>query len=141
MKIKTIINAVCAYLSSLFFALFGPWNGVLTTLIIFMAVDFTSGLIVAGVFKKSNKTETGALQSGVGWKGLAKKCMTILLVGLCHRIDLLLGTNYIMDSVIIGFIINEFISIIENAGLMGLPMPDIIKKAIEILKNKEVNLK
>ena len=141
MKYKTLVNLCGAWISSIFFALFGAWNGALTTLIIFMAVDFLSGLIVAGVFKKSQKTKSGALESSVGWKGLARKCVTLLIVGLCHRIDLILKSNYIMDAVIIGFTINEFLSIIENAGLMGIPMPQIIKKSIEILKNKEVNFK
>ena len=116
---------------------FGGWDAGMVTLIIFMAIDFISGLIVAGVFHKSNKSETGALESKAGWKGLARKCMTLLFVLVAYRLDLLIGTDYIRDAVIIGFAANELISIVENAGLMGLPLPDVIVKAIEILKNRD----
>lgn len=116
--------------------LFGGWNASLTTLIIFMIIDYVSGLIVAGVFKASTKTESGALESNAGWKGLFKKGMTLLLVLIAYRLDLAIGTNYIRDAVCIGFIANESISIIENAGLMGIPIPAAVTKAIDVLKNK-----
>lgn len=115
---------------------FGGWDAGMITLIIFMAIDFASGLIVAGVFHNSSKSETGALESKAGWKGLARKCMTLLFVLIAYRLDLLIGTDYIRDAVIIGFAANELISIVENAGLMGLPLPPAITKAIDILKNK-----
>ena len=116
--------------------MFGGWTAGMTTLIIFMAIDYLSGLVVAGVFKKSNKTESGALESKAGWKGLARKCMTLLFVLIAYRLDLLLNTAYIRDAVVIGFCANELISIVENAGLMGLPLPAVITKALEVLKNK-----
>lgn len=116
--------------------LFGGWNASLTTLIIFMIIDYVSGLIVAGVFKASTKTKSGALESNAGWKGLFKKGMTLLLVLIAYRLDLAIGTNYIRDAVCIGFIANESISIIENAGLMGIPIPAAVTKAIDVLKNK-----
>lgn len=115
---------------------FGGWDAGMITLIIFMAIDFASGLIVAGVFHNSSKSETGALESKAGWKGLARKCMTLLFVLIAYRLDLMIGTAYIRDAVIIGFAANELISIVENAGLMGLPLPEVIVKAIDILKNK-----
>ena len=116
--------------------LFGGWNASLTTLITFMIIDYVSGLVVAGVFKASTKTESGALESNAGWKGLFKKGMTLLIVLISYRLDIAIGTNYIRDAVCIGFIANESISIIENAGLMGVPVPDAIVKAIDVLKNK-----
>ena len=108
----------------------------MATLVILMAIDYFSGLIVAGVFNQSAKSTSGGLESKAGWKGLCRKCMTILFVGIAYRIDLALGTTYVQDAVIIGFMANELISIVENAGLMGLPLPAMITKAIEILKNK-----
>ena len=69
-------------------ALFGGWDASLMTLVIFMAVDYLSGLIVAGVFHKSKKTDTGTLQSRAGWKGLCKKCMTLLFVLVAHRLEI-----------------------------------------------------
>ena len=116
---------------------FGGWDSGMCTLIILMAIDFTSGIIAAGVFNKSPKTENGALESKACWKGLARKCMTLLFVLIGVRLDVILGTNYIRDSIIIGYDVSEIMSIIENAGLMGVPIPDKIVKAIEILKQKE----
>lgn len=115
---------------------FGGWSAGLTTLIIFMVIDYISGIVVAGVFKNSPKSESGALQSRVGWKGLARKCMTLLFVLIAYRLDLLVGTNYIRDAVIIGFCANELLSIVENAGLMGVPLPSVITKAIDMLSQK-----
>lgn len=115
---------------------FGGWSDDAVTLIIFMAVDFLTGLIVAGVFKSSAKSESGALNSKAGFKGLCKKCVILMFVLIAHRLDTVLGTEYIRTSAILGFILNEAISITENAGLMGIPLPKSIIKAIEILKNK-----
>ena len=118
-------------------SLFGGWDIGLITLIIFMAIDYVSGIVVAGVFHNSKKTDTGTLESRAGWKGLCRKCMTLLFVLIAYRLDLVIGSNYIRDAVIIGFIANETISIIENAGLMGLPLPEIITKAIDVLTSKK----
>lgn len=133
---KEAICTVIGIVGSVIASLFGGWDTGLITLLIFMAVDYASGLIVAGVFKKSPKTENGALESKAGWKGLCRKCMTLLFVLIAYRLDLVIGVNYIRDAVIIGFVANELISIVENAGLMGLPLPDVISKAIDILTKK-----
>ena len=115
---------------------FGGWDTGLATLVVFMGIDYVSGIIVAGVFHKSRKTENGALEFGIGWKGLCRKGMTLLFVLIAYRLDLAIGTTYIRDAVVIGFIANELISITENAGLMGIPLPGIIIKAIEVLSKK-----
>ena len=101
-----------------------------------MAIDYITGLMVAGIFKKSNKTKNGALESEYCWLGLCKKGVTLLIVLIAVRLDLILETNFIKDMVIIGYVVNETISIIENAGLMGVPIPKALEKAIEILKSK-----
>lgn len=116
--------------------LFGGWTDALVTLIIFMAIDYISGLAVALIFKRSTKTESGAASSAIGWKGLAKKGMTLAIVLIGHRLDVVFGIDYIQTAVIIGFLANELISITENAGLMGVPMPAIVKKAIDVLTSK-----
>lgn len=128
-SICTAIGAVGGLIATLF----GGWDDGLMTLVIFMAIDYVSGLVVAGVFHNSRKTETGTLESKAGWKGLCRKCMTLLFVLVAYRLDLMIGSDYIRDAVIIGFVANEAISIIENAGLMGVPFPEPIRKAIEIL--------
>lgn len=101
-----------------------------------MGVDYATGLIVAGVFHKSEKTENGALESRAGWKGLCRKGVSLLVVLVACRLDMIMGSNFIRDATVIAFIANETISIIENAGLMGVPIPSVITKAIEVLKKK-----
>ena len=123
-------------LGSLLASLFGGWTAALSTLMIFMGIDYITGIICAGVFHASQKTETGALESRAGWKGLCRKGMILLLVLVGHRLDLAIGANYVRDAVCIAFIANEAISIIENAGLMGIKLPSVLTKAIDVLKNK-----
>ena len=134
---KEYFLIICGIVGGTISALFGGWNHLLTTLLVAMGVDFVTGLVVAGVFKKSQKTPNGALESNIGWKGIAKKGVTLLIVLIAHRLDLAIGTTIIRDAVVIAFIVNEVISITENAGLMGVPVPPPIKKAIEVLKDKE----
>lgn len=116
--------------------LFGGWSSGMTTLLICMAIDYVSGLVIAGVFKKSPKSKNGALESRAGFKGLCRKGMVLLFVLIAYRLDLTFGTEYIRDAVVIGFISNELISIVENAGVMGIPIPKKLRKAIDMLKEK-----
>lgn len=134
--IKTGALSVIGALGAVITTLFGGWDTGLATLVLFMTVDYVTGLIVAGVFQNSNKTENGALESKAGWKGLCRKGTTLLIVLVACRLDLMLGSNYIRDAVIIGFVFNESISILENVGLMGVDLPPVLIKAIDILKNK-----
>lgn len=136
MVLKTGVLSVIGVIGAGIAALFGGWDAGLATLIIFMSIDYITGLIVAGVFGNSTKTPNGALESKAGWKGLCRKGTTILIVLVACRLDLVLGSNYIRDAVIIGFVLNETISIIENVGLMGVDLPPVLIKAIEILRNK-----
>ena len=117
-------------------SLLGGWDTALMTLVIFMGVDYLTGLIVAGVFHQSPKSEGGALESRAGWKGLCRKGVTLLIVLVGCRLDVVIGSNFIRDAVVIAFIANETISIIENAGLMGVPIPAAIIDAIEVLKKQ-----
>jgi toxin secretion/phage lysis holin len=128
--VLSILGAVGAFIS----ALFGGWDSALTTLIIFMAIDYLTGLIVAGVFHNSGKSETGALESRAGWKGLCRKGMTLLIVLVAVRLDIAVGTSFIKDAVVIGYIANEALSIVENAGLMGLPIPEVVQRGIDVLR-------
>ena len=115
-------------------AAFGGWDQALVTLVIFMVIDYLSGLIVAGIFHNSRKTENGALESRAGWKGLCRKAMTLFYVLIAAQLDSLLGIDYARDVVCVGFIANETLSIVENAGLMGIPLPEGIKRAVDVLK-------
>lgn len=123
-------------------ALFGGWDTGLVSLLIFMGLDYVSGLVVAGVFHKSRKTDTGSLESKTCWKGLCRKCMTLVFVLVSYRLDLIIGTNYIRDAVIIAFIANELISLVENAGLMGVPLKRLLLRLlIYCRKNQKVRNK
>ena len=134
--------AVCSFAGVLGAAIaeaVGGWDNAVITLIAFMAIDFVMGLICALFFGKSNKSANGSLSSSACWKGLVKKVCTLLIVVVAQRIDILTGSEYIRNAVVIAFCVSELISICENAGLMGI-LPDgvqkILNKAIDVLKNK-----
>lgn len=136
---KTTICTILGLCGAGVATVFGGWTTGMITLCIAMVMDYIMGLTLAAVFKKSKKTENGGLESRAGWKGLVRKVVTLFIVGIAYRLDLTLGVTYIQDAVIIGFLANETISIVENAGLMGLPVPVVITKAIEVLKAKEIS--
>lgn len=136
MVLKRMVCAAAGTVGSVFAYLFGGWDAAMAALLIFMGIDYLTGLIVAGLFHKSPKSENGKLESRVGWKGLCRKGMTLLIVLIAVRLDMLLGTEFIRNGVIIGYMTNEVLSIIENAGLMGVPVPEAISRAIEVLQKK-----
>lgn len=136
-NIKTAVLAAIGTIGGGIAALFGGWTSAMTTLIIFMVIDYVTGIIVAGVFHRSGKSKSGALESRAGFKGLCRKGMILLILLVACRLDLMLGTGYIKDCVCIAFVVNETLSIIENAGLMGVPIPQVLIKAIDVLKAKE----
>lgn len=115
---------------------FGGWDTALAALTVCMGVDYLSGSIVALVFHKSTKTETGSYNSAYGLKGLCKKGLMLLFVLVAVQMDKVLGTSYVRDAVCIGFCANETLSIIENLGLAGIPMPAAVTKALEQLQKK-----
>ena len=117
-------------------AAFGGWDTALAALVTFMAIDYITGLIVAGVFHASPKTKSGTLESRAGWKGLCRKGETLLIVLVACRLDAVIGSNFIRDTVVIAFVCNETISIVENAGLMGVPIPAALTRAVDVLKQR-----
>ena len=123
-------------LGSALAAAFGGWDAALTALVVCMAVDYLSGSIVALVFHKSNKSESGAYNSTYGLKGLCKKCLMLLFVVVAVQMDQLVGSAYIRDAVCIGFCTNEVLSIVENLGLAGVPLPQAVVNALEQLQKK-----
>lgn len=134
---KDIFCWVCAIVSSTILYLVGDITMPFIILLIFMCTDYITGLILSGVFKKSKKTVSGGLSSEIGFKGLIKKVCIIICVIVANMLDYVLKTNYIRNVVIISFITNEVISIIENLGLIGVKIPKVITNAIDILKGKE----
>lgn len=113
---------------------FGGWDAAMTALVICMSVDYISGSLVALVFHNSRKSETGAYNSAYGLKGLCKKCLMLLFVIVAVQADRLMGGDFVRDAVCIGFSTNEILSIVENLGLAGIPMPQAVVKALEQLQ-------
>ena len=136
---KEIISAIVGVGVGLLSWLLGGFDTPILALIICMGADYVTGLIVAGVFHTSPKTKSGGLDSRVGWKGLARKFVTILIVVVANLADLLLGLHYIRDAVIAAFCANECISILENAGLMGIRIPRVLTEALEKLGEEEAH--
>lgn len=133
LSVKSFLLTVIGAIGGFGIQALGGWDKVLNVLVIFMIVDYVSGLVVAGVFKASPKSETGMLESRAGWKGLCRKGMTLALVLVAYQLETVAGTSFIRYSVIVGFSVNELISLIENATLMGIKVPPIFVEAIEIL--------
>ena len=129
MALAGTVGGVCSWL-------FGGWDGAATVLLVLMAIDYLTGIIGAAVFHVSTKSPTGALESKAGWKGLVRKCLTLLLVIVAAMLDRLLGTAFVRDAVIIAFCANEALSLVENAGLMGVPVPAVVRRAIDVLNRK-----
>jgi toxin secretion/phage lysis holin len=129
----TVFGAIGAFIAQLL----GGWTNDMQTLGVLMVVDIVMGFAIAAFWKKSGKSITGALNSISMWKGLCRKGVSLLIVLVAHQLDTTMGTEYIRSAVIIAFIVNELISIVENAGIMGVPIPSVITKAIEVLKKKE----
>ena len=138
MKPISYISTAIGLLGGFLAQIFGGWDQALITLLIFMGIDYITGLMVA-FSGKSTKTKSGGANSHIGYVGLCKKCLVLLFVIIGTRLDMLLGLTFCRDAVIIGFVTNELVSIIENAGLLGVKIPKVIEQAIDILKSKKDN--
>ncbi len=134
---KDKICALSGIMAGTFAAIFGPWSSDLTALLICMAVDYLSGSAVALVFHKSQKTPSGAYSSAYGFAGLCKKAMLLAIVAVGHQMDAVLGIGSIRTALCVGFLVNECLSILENAGLMGIPVPNGLKNALDVLQKKK----
>ena len=135
-QIKNIALLIFSAIGSFIAELLGGVDKMLTALIAFMVVDYITGLTVAFIFHKSQKTENGGASSAVGFKGIVKKMCILLLVGLAHELDYIMGIDYIRALSILFFIGNAGLSVLENVGLMGVPYPEFLKKALEAIKDK-----
>jgi toxin secretion/phage lysis holin len=133
--IKDSILAVFAVLGSGVAKALGGWDNALQTLIIFMAIDYITGILIAAIWQRSTKSESGALESRAGFKGLIRKSTMLLVVWVSVQLDLLLGLDgFSRTAVILFFCGNEGLSIVENLGIMGVPIPSMIKEKFEQLR-------
>lgn len=116
------------------------WDTMLQVLVTLMAIDYALGVVLALVWKRSNKTADGSFESRASVKGLFRKCGILLCVLIAARLDPLFGSEgYIRGTVILFFLANEGLSVVENLGVMGLPMPQVLKDAFLALRDKESN--
>lgn len=131
-KVIKILSAAAGAVAGLL----GGWDTMLMVLVGCMAVDYVTGWIVA-ILGKSKKTESGYLDSNIGFRGILKKCLIILMVLLGSMLDKAIGQQNVFRSMVVFFYIaNEGLSILENMALSGVPFPATIKKALEQLKQK-----
>lgn len=129
MKYENIFKTITAFGGALASYLFGGWSALLGILLAFVIFDYITGVIAAGI--------EGKLNSSIGWKGISRKVMIFVLVAMAHLVDMALGdSNVFRDATIFFYLANELLSIIENTGRIGLPVPDAIQKAVAILKGK-----
>jgi toxin secretion/phage lysis holin len=114
----------------------GGWDPPLKTLAILMVIDYATGALCAAVWHKSPKTPSGTYDTRAGFKGLIRKGAIILIVYIAAKLDVLMGTSITRTAVILFFTANEGFSIIENMGIMGVPMPQIVKDGFAVLRKQ-----
>lgn len=134
--IKNVVLGAVALVGSAVANALGGWDAALEVLVALMAADYVTGVLVAAIWQRSSKSESGALDSRAGFKGLCKKCVVLLLVWIAVLLDRALDVDYVRTAVVLFFIGNEGLSLLENIGLMGVPFPAFLKNALEALKEK-----
>jgi len=137
MNMKDIFTTAAGLTGAFVSYALGGWDTALQTLILFMALDYGSGIILATVFKRSKHSQSGGLSSRCSWSGLVRKGMQLAFVLIGYRLDVMIGTDFVRMAIIIAFISSEVISLMENAALMGIPIPPALKKALEVLNTKK----
>ena len=127
---QQIFNGIVALLGGAVSFLFGGWSALLSLFFFVIILDYLSGVGAAIISGQG-------LSSAIGYRGLVKKFFMVLIIALSHQIDRVMGTDLIMYGSLYFFIANELISIVENYGRMGLPLPQRLKGMIKVLKEKE----
>lgn len=136
---KTVICTFLGSIGGVVLNLLGGGDSLLIALVIFMLIDFITGVLVAAIWGNSNKADNGHLSSKACWQGILKKVGTLLIVVVATQIDIITGINYVRNAVVIAFCVSEIISICENAGQMGIlpkSVQNILNKAIDVLNEK-----
>ncbi|WP_332238865.1 phage holin family protein [Sporolactobacillus sp. KGMB 08714] len=129
-KYELIYRSLAAAIGAVTGYLYGGWTSLMGILIAFVVIDYVSGVLAAAYL--------GKLSSKVGFHGIAKKVMIFFIVAVAHLSDQIFGLDHIaMNAAIYFYLANELISIIENAGRMGLPVPNQVKNMVELLNGKD----
>jgi toxin secretion/phage lysis holin len=122
-------GVICIIMGTVISFSFGLWTESLTFLLVVMAIDYLTGIVAA-------VREGSGLNSNIGFWGLFKKALILLVMVLAHRIDVLLNIDVVMGSAIYFYIANELLSIIENYGRIGLPLPDRLRRIVQVLRDR-----
>lgn len=129
-QLEQIYRFLCAIAGGVASYLWGGWSLALETLLVFVVIDYATG-VIAGA-------RHGELSSKKGFKGILFKVSIFAVVAVAHKVDQMLGDgHFFRDSTITFYILNEALSIIENVGKIGVPIPDEVKRAIEVLRGKQ----
>lgn len=137
-KIKSVIFASISSAASFLITLLGGWDWGLQTLVVFMSLDMILGILLAVVWGKSDKSKSGTLESKACFKGILRKGGILLTVLIATQLDIIINTNgFCRTAIILYFIGNEGLSAIENLGIMGVPLPQWLKKKLGALKEKD----
>lgn len=134
--VKNGILAALAAVGSWIANSLGGWDASMQVLVALMVADYLTGVLVAAVWHKSSKSSSGTLNSVAGFKGILKKCAILLLVWIGVLLDQALSSAYARTAVVLFFIGNEGISLLENLGLMGVPFPAFLRRALEALRDQ-----
>lgn len=135
-QMKNTILAAMAVIGTFIANELGGWDDPMKILVALMLVDYLTGVMVAAVWHNSPKSSTGTLDSKAGFKGLLKKGAIVLVVWIGVMLDKAMGTSYIRTALILFFVGNEGLSLLENLGLMGVPFPEFLKRALEALREQ-----
>lgn len=127
---ENLIKLITGFIGAIASFLFGGWSLLIQVLVVFIIIDYILGVIVAAMY--------GELNSKIGFRGIAKKVMILVLVAVAHSIDKITAGDgtFIRDAVIFFYLANELLSILETVGRTNLPIPSVLKKAVETLNNK-----
>lgn len=125
---ETVFKAVVALGGGAAFYFYGGWSSLLEVLLAFIIIDYISGVVASAI--------EGKLNSAIGLRGIAKKIFIFVMVAVGHLIDKAIGAEVVMNTAIFFYLANELISIIENSGRIGLPVPPAIIRAVEMLQEK-----
>lgn len=129
MNWEVLYKSVSTGIGALVGWLYGGWSPLLQILLAFVVFDYISGLLASGI--------EGKLSSKVGFTGILKKIMIFIMVSVGHLVDKSVGQGQLVSDTIVFFYLgNELLSILENVGRTGLPVPEQVKNAVDILKGK-----
>lgn len=126
---ETIIKSIAAAGGAAISFFYGGWTQLMTVLVVFILIDFISGVALAA--------KDGRLKSGELWLGVTRKIGTMAIVAVAHMLDTTIGdAHLIRDAAIFFYLAGELLSLIENAGQLGVPIPPVVSRAVDVLRGK-----